>query len=87
MLRKDSALLTSLCQIVVVGRPNVEKIDLKALESAVPRISASIRTVEITQLDISSTKVRELIKMGQSVHGLIPSAVENYIHEYALYTD
>ncbi len=84
---KDPARLASLCQIVVVGRPNVERIDLKALESAVPRISASIRTVDVTQLDISSTKVRELVKMGQSVHGLIPSAVENYIHEYALYTD
>jgi nicotinate-nucleotide adenylyltransferase len=41
---------------------------------------------EITILDISSTKVREMIKRGESVRYLIPSEVEAYIQENRLYS-
>ena len=35
--------------------------------------------------DISSTEVRERIKSGKSVKGLIPPEVEEYIEENELY--
>jgi nicotinate-nucleotide adenylyltransferase len=41
---------------------------------------------EITILDISSTKVREMIERGESVRYLIPSEVEAYIQENRLYS-
>ncbi len=40
---------------------------------------------EISYLEISSTKVRELIERGESVKYLIPSEVESYIRENGLY--
>jgi nicotinate-nucleotide adenylyltransferase len=40
---------------------------------------------EISFLDISSTKVRELIEKGETVRYLIPAEVEAYIQKYGLY--
>jgi nicotinate-nucleotide adenylyltransferase len=40
---------------------------------------------EITFLDISSTKVREMIERGESVKYLIPVEVETYIKKHGLY--
>jgi len=40
---------------------------------------------EISFLDISSTKVRELIEKGESVRYLIPAEVEAYIQKHGLY--
>jgi len=40
---------------------------------------------EITFLDISSTKVRELIEEGKSVKYLIPAEVEAYVQKHGLY--
>ena len=40
---------------------------------------------EISFLDISSTKIRELIEQGKSVRYLIPTAVEAYIQKHGLY--
>jgi nicotinate-nucleotide adenylyltransferase len=39
----------------------------------------------ITQLDISSTKIKELLKNGRSVRYLVPGPVEKYIHQRGLY--
>ncbi|MFB3887360.1 MAG: nicotinate-nucleotide adenylyltransferase [Thermodesulfobacteriota bacterium] len=41
---------------------------------------------EITMLDISSTKIRELIERGESVKYLISGEVEAYIQEHGLYS-
>jgi nicotinate-nucleotide adenylyltransferase len=40
---------------------------------------------EISFLDISSTKVRELIEKGESVKYLVPPEVEAYIYKHRLY--
>jgi nicotinate-nucleotide adenylyltransferase len=40
---------------------------------------------EITYLDISSTKVRELIEKGESVRYLIPAEVDAYVQRHGLY--
>jgi nicotinate-nucleotide adenylyltransferase len=41
---------------------------------------------EITVLDISSTKVRELIEKGESVRYFVPGEVEAYIQKNRLYS-
>lgn len=46
---------------------------------------ASIELLETGDIDVSSTQIRELIKTGASVHGLVPDTVEAYILKNHLY--
>lgn len=46
---------------------------------------ASIELLETADIDVSSTQIRELLKAGASVHGLLPGVVEAYISENHLY--
>ncbi len=97
---KDFKTLFSLCNFIVMTRPGFEKANLfsklpEALTSdfhynqeigAWTHFSGFyLYFKEITFLDISSTKVRELIEKGESVRYLIPSQVEEYIRQNNLY--
>jgi nicotinate-nucleotide adenylyltransferase len=44
-----------------------------------------IYTIDVTSLDISSTRIRARVKMGQSIEFLVPERVENYIKTRELY--
>ena len=41
--------------------------------------------MELTYLDVSSTQVRNNVKMGLSIANLVPKSVDNYIKENGLY--
>jgi nicotinate-nucleotide adenylyltransferase len=45
----------------------------------------SILSLEVTQLEISSTGIRELIAAGRSPRFLLPEAVIRYIRKHGLY--
>lgn len=49
------------------------------------KYGASIEILEFAGMDISSTQIREKARMGESLQGLLPNAVEAYISSRRLY--
>ena len=47
--------------------------------------TGSFTLIDIPDVDMSSTDIRERVRLGQSIVGLVPPAVETYIRERHLY--
>jgi len=97
---KECQNLFSMCDFIVMMKPGAQKNSLsspisKALipsfryepkENAWIHLSGHrLYVKEISFLDISSTKVRELIEKGRSPRYLIPDEVEAYVQNRGLY--
>ena len=46
-----------------------------------------ICNLQLTQLDISATQIRQLVKAGQPIEYLLPAGVIDYIRQQALYAE
>jgi nicotinate-nucleotide adenylyltransferase len=99
---KDYRTIFSLCDWIVMKRPGDLKktpeeiipVDLKrdfCYESKekilIHRSNHRIYFAEITLLDISSSKIRERIRKGESIRYLLPERVKDYIEKNRLYRD
>lgn len=73
-----------LCRIVVVGRPGYQ-VDLGELDRLLPGAALLIRMLDTPIVDVSSTDIRRRVREGRTVHYLLPSPVEQYIHQHGLY--
>ncbi len=98
---KDAELLLSLCNFLVISRPgfsfsDINKVPfLKRIIGRREEVSGSIRIsivpsysisfVEVSPCLISSTEIRERLRQGRSVTGLLPGSVESYIISKKLY--
>lgn len=49
------------------------------------KYGASIEILEFAGMDVSSTQIREKVRRGESLQGLVPEAVETYIRQNRLY--
>jgi len=52
----------------------------------IPLRDTSVYVLEAVASHVSATDVRRRVEQGQSVHGLVPPRVEEYITKQALYT-
>ena len=80
------ARLLELCHLAVASREGYDA-DLRALEKALPGISARTLLLDTPELEISSTDIERRIKESLPIKYLLPEAVEEYIHAHRLYLD
>lgn len=69
------------CKVVAAAREAHEYSDMCEYAAEMGRIK--VLNLQVTE--ISSTEIREKIKNGQAVTGLVPQSVERYIREKGLY--
>ncbi len=89
-----------LTNLVVAARPGVETQDPRellpvairgefcydeTLQSLLHRSGTAVIFLQETRLDISSTRIRQLVGEGRSIRYLVPPAVEEYIAAHGLY--
>lgn len=79
---KEPRELLSLCRIIAVSRYGYSFDMLETLPKEYRKI---ISVLKMSQLDISSTEIRERLKNGGNLKFLLPPAVENYIEKNKLY--
>ena len=71
--------ILGLCTIVAGTRT----IDTGGLST--DSIGARVHAVDTPVIDISSTQIRQRVRVGLPVHSMVPDKVANYIHERRLY--
>ncbi len=77
--------LISLCRLIAAPRPGYPSPDISLLEQELPGISGRTLVMDSPLLDISSTRVRRLVREGLPFAHLVPSGVAGYIMEHGLY--
>jgi nicotinate-nucleotide adenylyltransferase len=83
----DPSGILRLARLVAVHRPGVCPVSLSDLEEVIPEAAGRVQIVEIRELDISSTDIRERIRDRRPIRYLVPDAVASYIEEHGLYRD
>jgi nicotinate-nucleotide adenylyltransferase len=88
-----------LAHFVVVSRPGVPSAAMRErLPALADRYCEPTRTgtvpsrpsvflIEASTPDVSSTDVRDRLRTGRSISGLVPRGVETHIHRHSLYVD
>jgi len=82
---REPARLAEMCQIVGATRPGRPNFDLSSLEQAIPQASGRIMLLDVPQIGISSTDIRERVAQGPPIRYQVPESVEEYIREHQLY--
>jgi len=83
---REPSRLVTLCRLVAVPRPGCPRPDLKALEAAIPGLSARVVLMDRPEIDISASEIRERVARGLPISHLVPEPVARYIREHRLYT-
>lgn len=84
---KDVDKLLDYCTFIAATRPgyNLDELKEKVLKKLTPKYLSRIIHLEVPAMAISSTGIREKVRLGKTIKYLLPEAVENYIIKNDLY--
>lgn len=77
--------IMEMCTFVAATRPGFAPVVENVIEDFGRLGSTSILWVDTPEVDISSTEIRERVKLGHSIKELVPQAVAEYIRQKDLY--
>lgn len=72
------------CRLAALRRHDVE-IDWEGLEEELPGVRERVVVLDMPELDIASSSLRERVRTGQPIRYQVPREVELYIREQGLY--
>ncbi len=79
--------LLSMCRLAAAPRPGFAAGDLAALERRLPGITARVVWLKGPDMDISASDIRRRAARGETLGGLVPAPVADYIKEHKLYQE
>lgn len=77
--------ILELCRVAVAPRPGAAPLDASWVTGHFPGRESRFAFLPGPELDIASTRIRERVRRGRPIDGLVPPAVARYIREQALY--
>ena len=82
---RDPAAIVELACIAAVRRGGWKDVDLSGLQKALPKAAGRVKIVDMPELDISASDVRQRLREGRPIRYLVPDAVAAYIEARGLY--
>lgn len=82
---KEPERIIALCRLVAVPRTGTPVPTPAVMERILPGLSRRVVLFEEPEIDISSTVIRERVRLGLPVDKMVPVAVAAYISEHGLY--
>lgn len=76
-----------LCELLVVMRPGETEQEVAELLEHWRRKGAAVDVLPAALMDISSTGVRDRVRQGLSLEGIVPEPVEAYIRAHGIYSE
>ncbi|MBR1758595.1 MAG: nicotinate-nucleotide adenylyltransferase [Lachnospiraceae bacterium] len=85
---REPARILKLCSFAAARRDSVVYSDIEAQAEAVrTKYAADVVLIDIPEIDISSSNIRERLLNGRSIHFLVPQAVEDDLYEHHAYVE
>ncbi len=77
--------ILELARLAVARRPDVSAEALEEAQRRVPGLRERVVWLKMPPVEVSATEIRERVRRGQPISGMVPAAVESYIRERGLY--
>ncbi len=85
---KEAERIFSLCTFVVFSRGGFQSEEIRNKKKQVEdKFNCRIIVLELKQLEISSTDIRERIKNGKRIDFFVPEKIDKFIKEHNLYLE
>ncbi|MGH2512036.1 MAG: nicotinate-nucleotide adenylyltransferase [Candidatus Limnocylindrales bacterium] len=84
---RDPVRILELARLAVVPRAGAGPLDTEWLDRNLPGWRARVDFVDAPLVSISASTIRDRVRAGRSIAGLVPPAVAYYIRDHRLYTE